>query len=253
MKNTFLSIILLIAATVAGHGQEYKLNMSSGTLKFNEINKLTIEGTNGNEVIFSATGGNNVPQRAEGLRPVNSLGLQDNTGVGLAVNKIDNNIYEISEVLRNSNARYVVKVPKGVKVMIEQNTVHGSHIALQNLSNDIEVSSRHSKIALNNISGSVLANSVHGDITAVFSEVSTGKPVSIVTAHGAVDITLPATAKTNLKLSTKYGDIFTDHDIKYEQNGDMRQLTSTIKGKINGGGTEMFLESKHGNIYLRKK
>ncbi|MGK7391452.1 MAG: DUF4097 family beta strand repeat-containing protein [Candidatus Cyclobacteriaceae bacterium M2_1C_046] len=252
MKNIFLSIILLISATVAGYGQDYKLNMNSGTLVFSEVSKLTIEGTSGNEVIFSSTGGKAIPERAAGLKPINSLGLQDNTGVGLSVKKTDGNYYHVSEVLRNSDSRYVVKVPKGVKVQVEQNSVHGSKIEIKDLSSDIEVSSRYSNVVLNNISGSALINSVHGDIEAIFIDLN--KPVSIVSAHGAVDVTLPASTKGDIKMSSKFGDIFTDMDIKYDTNGDMRQITSTVSGKLNGGGgTEIFLESKHGNIYLRKK
>lgn len=251
--NIIFTMLLILTASKAASAQEYKLNMSSGTLKFFEVHKLRIEGTSGNEVIFIAEGGKAIPERAKGLRPVNSLGLQDNTEIGLALKKVDDNTYEVSDVLRNSG-RYVVKVPKGVKVMIEQNSVHGSKIEVRDLPNDLEISSRYSQVELNNVSGSALINSVHGGVNAVFSSLNTDQPVSIVSAHGPVDVTLPANAKATIMLSSKYGDIFTDPNIKYNvPSGEMRQLTSEVTGKLNGGGVEIFLESRHSNIYLRTK
>lgn len=253
-QNIFFTFFLaMMLAMSAANAQEYKLDLSSGTITFYEVHKLTIEGTSGNEVIFTSEGGKSIPERAQGLRPVNSQGLLDNTGIGLAVKKVDNNTYEISDVLRNSG-RYVVKIPKGVRVMIEQNSVHGSKIEVKDLPNDLEISSRHSAINLTNISGSALINSVHGDVNAVFSSITPGKPISIVSAHGPVDVTLPASAKATIKLSSKYGDIFTDPNIKYDvASGEMRQITSEVTGQLNGGGTEVFLESRHSNIYLRTK
>lgn len=246
-------MFILVFAAFAGYSQEHRISLSSGTLKFSEVNKLTIEGTTGNEVIFTSKGVSTIPDRAKGLRPVNSLGLQDNTGVGLSVTQEDNSTYVVSDVMRNSG-EYLVKVPKGVRVMIEQNSVHGSRIELRDLPNDVEVSSRYSEVVLKNISGSALVNSVHGGVIAEFSTITPDKPVSIVSAHGHVDVTLPASAKLDVVLSSKYGDIFTDMDIQYATTSDqMRQITSEIKGKLNGGGTEMFLEAKHSNIYLRKK
>ena len=60
------------------NAQEYKVAKSSGRLELN-IGRVTVEGHSGNEIIFtSANPKSSKDQRAEGLRLVNSLGLEDN-------------------------------------------------------------------------------------------------------------------------------------------------------------------------------
>ncbi|MFZ6011366.1 MAG: hypothetical protein ACOYXT_13545, partial [Bacteroidota bacterium] len=86
MKNkklTIVACIVLLATCV--HAQEYKLAKSSGRLEIN-LGRVTVEGHTGNEIIFStAERHKDKDKRAEGLRAVNSLGLEDNTGLGINV------------------------------------------------------------------------------------------------------------------------------------------------------------------------
>ena len=38
-----------------------------------------------------------------------------------------------------------------------------------------------------------------------------------------------------------------------ERNGELVKYSDKIKGKLNGGGTEIVLSAHHNNVYLRKK
>lgn len=78
-------------------------------------------------------------------------------------------------------------------------------------------------------------------------------PLTINAKYGAVDIKVPSSARHNLELSTKYGEVYSDMDIEYEKVGELAKVSPTIKGKLNGGGTLLDLESKYGQVYLRKK
>src|SRR5690349_25082288 len=85
MKGT---ILMLVAATmfVAAQAQEYKVAKSSGRLEIREVNHVSIEGYNGNEIVFtSSSRGHDDDERAKGLRALSSYGLEDNTGLGLSV------------------------------------------------------------------------------------------------------------------------------------------------------------------------
>ena len=86
MKNKSIMVlaVMMIAAGCL-KAQEYKVSKSSGRLEIN-IGKVQVEGHNGNEIIFTSSDGNREKdKRAEGLRSVNSLGLDDNTGLGINV------------------------------------------------------------------------------------------------------------------------------------------------------------------------
>jgi len=55
-------------------------------------------------------------------------------------------------------------------------------------------------------------------------------------------------------LSSWNGDIYANLDLKRPEKKGLKSYgSSNIKGKINGGGVAIKLNSTNGNIYLRKK
>src|SRR5438105_6420741 len=98
-KMKIKSIIFAIALGIAGvaHGQEYKLAKSTGRLEIN-LGRVTVEGHNGNEIIFTSEDHDrDKDERAQGLRSLNSLGLEDNTGLGINVTD-KGNVIEVHQL-----------------------------------------------------------------------------------------------------------------------------------------------------------
>lgn len=236
------------------HAQEYKVARSSGKLVIKEVNHVTIEGYSGNEIIFSSLDGpKKKDERAEGLRSVSSMGLEDNTGFGIAVQEKQDAI-EVYQMKKMDGTRLKIMVPKGVTVSITHTSPYGGRVKLKNVESEIEVSTVHNGVELDNVTGPMTIKTVHGPIEAVFGA-NLKSPLSIASAHGLIDITVPASVKANVKLSTSYGEIFVDPAIKIEFNekGDwVKYGSNKIDGKINGGGIDLSLSSAHGNIYIRK-
>jgi hypothetical protein len=251
--NLILAALILVSGQL--FAQEYKLSKSTGKLVLKDINHVTIEGTAGNEIVFSSLdGGSDKDQRAEGLRAINSMGLEDNTGVGLAV--LDKGTtYEVYQLKKMDGPRVKIQVPKGVSISISHSTPHGDDIKLRNLESEIESSTVHTGIHLENVTGPLNIKTVHGEIEADFS---TGikSPIRLSSTHGLVDVTLPLATKANIELSTSWGEILVDPALKIEvdKTGDMVKYSANkVTGKLNGGGIEIELRSTHDNIYLRKK
>ena len=88
MKNKIQTILLLATLGAGGvQAQDFKLAKSSGRLELN-IGKVIVEGHTGNEIIFSSGDREkDKDERAQGLREINSLGLDDNTGLGINVSE----------------------------------------------------------------------------------------------------------------------------------------------------------------------
>lgn len=42
-------------------------------------------------------------------------------------------------------------------------------------------------------------------------------------------------------------------DIEFSKNGDMKKISSTIQGTLNGGGVDLEIKASYDNVYLRKK
>jgi len=250
-------IALALIMTIAVQAQEYKVAKSTGRLEIKEVNHVTVEGYAGSEIVFTSKNNDREKdERAKGLRAVSSLGLEDNTGMGLSV--IDKGgIIEVQQLKKMDGPEIIIKVPKGVIVSYSHSSPYGDEVEFKNVEGEIEVSTVHSGVILNNVTGPMTVKTVHGNIEGSLNA-AMKSPVSIVSVHGHVDIALPVATKANLKLGTVYGEIFVDPDFKIEieksTSGNMIKITSdNVIGKINGGGLDITISSTHNNVYLRKK
>jgi len=254
MKMNKLIVALLAMFFFARAGaQEYKVAKNSGRLEIH-LGKATIEGHGGNDIIFSSKNGHeNKDERAEGLRAVNSLGLDDNTGLGINVTDKGTTV-EVRQLNRTNSPEIKILVPKGVIVSFEHESEYGGEVRFKNMENEIEVSANYNSVELENVTGPVTVKSVYGHVEADFNANMKG-PVSIVSVYGYVDLTLPVATKANLKMSTSYGEILVapDFKIEIEKEGSMIRYSDKVNGKINGGGITIDLNSNYGKIYLRKK
>jgi predicted membrane protein len=255
MKKKVLLFACCIFISGLVSAQEFKLAKSTGKLIIKDVNHVTIEGSTGNEIIFtSLDGARDKDDRAKGLRAVSNMGLEDNTGVGLAV--LDKGTtYEVYQLKKMDGPRVKISVPKGVIIYLSHSSPYGEDVRLKNIEGEIETSTVHNGIHLENVTGPMTIKTVHGEIEADFSA-GIKSPIILSSQHGLVDVTLPAAVKATMSMKTNFGEIFVDPAFKLEvdNSGDMVKYSSNkVSGKINGGGIDIQLNSTHSNIYLRKK
>ena len=214
MKKYIIAMAFGLLIGVA-NAQEFKLNKSSGTLEIREVNHVTIEGHSGNEIIFSSRDEDrDDDDRAKGLRAISSMGLEDNTGIGLSV--VDKgNVIEVRQLKKMEGPDIKILVPKNVVVSYYHTSPHGDEIEIKNFEGQVDVSTVHNGVVLNNVTGPLNVKTVHGDIDASLGA-ALKSPVNIESVHGHVDVALPVTTKANLKLSTNFGEILVDPDFKIE-------------------------------------
>jgi len=255
LKVQTVALLLTFMAWLPANSQEHKISMSSGVLAFEEINQVTVTAYDGNEVIIETAGNYRIPERAKGLRPINALGLTDNTGIGLSTKKEGNTTVVRQVASKNSDAYYKVKVPKGVMISYKNSSIHGDDFKAVGISNELEVSTHGGDIKLVDVTGPITANTVHGDIEVEFSDINQKLPSSFAAVHGDVDVALPAGAKSDLNIATNWGEVYSDLDIQVASNSNGMKAygANKINGTIGGGGVKMSVSSTHGNVYLRKK
>lgn len=252
MKNILISTALCMIGAAA-FAQEFRIAKSTGRLELN-IGRVTVEGYNGNEIVFSSKDHREgKDERAQGLRAINSLGLEDNTGLGINVTE-KGNVVEVNQLKKMNSPDVKIVVPKGVIVSFNHESQYGGTAIFKNMENEIEISASYNSIELENVTGPVTAKTVYGHIEADFSQNVKG-PISIVSIYGYVDVTLPIATKANLKMSTSYGEILVAPEFKIEidKQGDMIRYSDRVNGKINGGGINIDFRSDYSKIYLRKK
>ena len=253
MNRIKIILLLSLALAFTVRAQEYRISKNSGRLELN-IGRVTVEGHDGNEIIFSSRNKRSEKdERAEGLRVVNSLGLEDNTGLGIHVAD-KGNIVQVSQLKQTHSPDIKVLVPKGVIVSFKYGSQYGGEAKFTNLTNEIEVSAVYNSIELDEVTGPLTIETTYGSVTASF-KTPINDPISIVSIYGFVDVTLPEATKADLELSTSYGDIFVapEFDIAVATSNGMRVYSDKITGTINGGGIDIDLNCNFGKIYLRKK
>ncbi|MTI38657.1 hypothetical protein E1140_04070 [Fulvivirga lutimaris] len=252
---TCLAITLGLGQINAQNSNEYKLDMSSGKLIVKELDEVEfVASSNGSVVITNRDNDREKSERAKGLRLINGLGLEDNTGIGLNVEKTSGGA-TVSQISRNGSGEYIIKVPKGVTIVFENGSVYSKGVSFKNITSEIEVTTTHCDVRLDNVTGPMTVSTVHGDIDGAFSAVSQANPISIVSAHGDIDLGIPSGTKANFTISTNWGEIYSDLDIEIEKNAESmkRYNQNKVNGKMSGGGVSMNISSTHGSIYLRKK
>jgi len=249
-------IVLLIGALmIAGWAgaQDYKIAKTTGRLEIN-IGKVTVEGTSGNEIIFSSLENTREKdERAAGLRSISGSGLEDNTGLGINVTDKDG-VVTVHQLKKMNSPEIKILVPKGVIVAYSYESQYGGTVKFKNIENEIEVAAQYNSIELENITGPLTIKSIYGHVEASFGNNVKG-PISIVSVYGYVDVSLPVAIKADLKMSTSYGEIFAapEFKIEVEKSSDMIKYSDNVTGKINGGGTKIDLNCNYGKVYLRKK
>lgn len=243
-----------MAAISVATAQEFKLAKTSGRLEIH-IGRVTVEGHSGNEIIFSSRDRDRDDDdgRAKGLRAINSLGLEDNTGLGINVAD-KGNVVEVYQLKKMNSPEIKILVPKGVIISYEHSSQYGSEATFRNLENEIEISTYYNSVELENVTGPVTAKVIYGHIDANFSQNVKG-PLSLISIYSHVDVTLPLATKANLKLSTSYGEIFVAPEFKIDidKDGEMVRYSDKVNGKINGGGMSIDIRSDYSKVYLRKK
>src|SRR6478609_5900378 len=113
-KSIIISALVLLTAFWV-QAQEFKVSKNSGRLQL-YLGRVTVEGHSGNEIIFSSNNSREEKdERATGLRTINSLGLEDNTGLGINVTD-KGNVIEVHQIKKTNAPDIKILVPKSVIV-----------------------------------------------------------------------------------------------------------------------------------------
>jgi hypothetical protein len=191
-----------------------------------------------------------------------STGLRRITqGGGFTVEGDGNGVEVTSSANRGTDL--TIQVP--TRTHLKLSTLNDGPIVVENVEGDIEVNNQNESVTLTNIAGSIVANAHNGAVKVIMTRLAADKAMAFTSFNGNVDVTLPATAKANLKMRSDHGEIFTDFDIQIRPNtpppaqtartGDGRiriDVNQSIQGAVNGGGPEFELRTFNGNIYVRK-
>ncbi|WKN40927.1 DUF4097 family beta strand repeat-containing protein [Tunicatimonas pelagia] len=220
---------------------------------------ITIRGYDGEEVVVQTapTESNYVDdnQGRDGLRKISSGG-----NISMEAIEEDNRVTVRSRA-PESSFDFDIQVPRNFS--IKAKAVNEGMIFIENIDGEVEATNINDDVELQNIAGSAVVNTVNGEITVVFDEVTPDTPMSFTTLNGDIEVTFPTSTAMLAKMKTLNGEIFTDFDMDVKANNKREasndggiyrvKVDKEIMGTVNGGGPEIYFKSHNGDIIIRKK
>jgi hypothetical protein len=120
----------------------------------------------------------------------------------------------------------------------------GGRIDVRNFSGDTEVRTSGGNLSLQRITGKIIGKTSGGSIRASIPDAAVGD-VRLQTRAGNRDVCVPATATGDIEASTSVGEVFSR--LALETSDVDREH---LRGKLNGGGKSVKLETSAGNITI---
>ena len=243
---------LVVPLSDAGKPGSLQVNLINGTIR--------VTGYSGNQVVIDAV----VKSPEDDEKPKSEAGgmkrISRNGGLELTATE-EHNVVKLTTKMVNTTMLLEIKVPQ--KFGLKVGTINNGDIVIENVSGEMEIQNVNGDITLTNISGSAVANTINGTLKANFKTIDSSSPMAFSTLNGNVDVTIPATAKFDVKLKSDRGEIYSDFDVDVDKSAPQAtrsakdgmykvSIDDWVKGKINGGGSEIMMKNMNGNIYVRK-
>jgi len=121
----------------------------------------------------------------------------------------------------------------------------GGRIEVRNFSGDTEVRTSGGNLSLQRITGKIIGKTSGGSIDASIPD-DVGGDVNLQTSAGNIDLSLSATATVDIDASTSGGEIFSGLPLETTDVDN-----DHLRGKLNGGGESVRLETSAGNITIK--
>jgi len=221
---------------------------------------VTVKGYNGKEVVVEAR----PRSREESRSDTRSGGLRRilNNSTGLSVEE-ENNVMSVGTGFMNHTVDLTIQVP--LRTSLKLKCLNDGDINVEQVEGEIEANNTNGSVTLTNVSGSAVAHALNGGVKVSLLRAEANKAMSFSSLNGNIDVTLPADLRANVNMRTDMGEIFSDFEIKIQENPkpvveDARprggryhlRIDKGVYGTINGGGPEIQFKNFNGNIYIRK-
>ena len=114
----------------------------------------------------------------------------------------------------------------------------------------LEVESTYGNLRLSDVKNDMNIENTYGHIEAKFTEVPANCVLESV--YSFVDVSIPSSAKGDLKLKTNYGDIYSNVNLEVDKGASKwAAFENSVVAALNGGGPTLDLTATYNNIYLR--
>jgi hypothetical protein len=138
---------------------------------------------------------------------------------------------------------YVIKVPQ--KMDLDLNSTNGG-LDVSNCEGIIDLKTTNGKIVAENIKGTTNCRTTNGSIKVYLDKVYPKEEMTFKSTNGSIKVYLPRNINADVEAKTTNGSISCDLPIRGESKGSKRHFY----GKINDGGSLIYLKTTNGSIRI---
>lgn len=217
IQSTILAGFLLAGATAFAGDED-----SQATIQFSDPSKpgllkidlmmadIHVVGADTKEISIRAdTPLDDGHPRKDGLRSIGGGSAYRVTESGNVVSIDAGDMYGMGG---HGMATFQITVPRSTSVVLK--VLHGGDTEVRGVSGDVEVTNQNGDLRLVDVSGGVAADTMNGEIKAVFTKLTEGKTYAFASMNGEIDLRVPAAAKATVRFRAQIGEILTDFDEK---------------------------------------
>lgn len=124
----------------------------------------------------------------------------------------------------------------------------GGSIKIDKHKGDVVAKTSGGGISVEAVEGQVLASTSGGSVSASLAKI-TGE-CRLETSGGGINVGVPGSAALDIDAKTSGGSVHSDLPVATPASDKKR--TSSLQGKLNGGGTPLHLRTSGGSIHLKK-
>lgn len=145
----------------------------------------------------------------------------------------------------NAQVRYKLMVPAGVT--LEKIGVVNANIHVTGVTGSVNLDTVNGSIEAEGLAGPGEFDTVNGSIQVTYVSLAGRPGISLDTVNGSCTLTLPADAAFDLDADTVNGRVSCDFPITLEKSG-----RHELRGAVNGGGTQVEMESVNGGLSVER-
>lgn len=208
---------------------------------------------------IETTGAGNVVR----IRAIKPEGTRGNMGATMVI-KVPRRT-DLDTVASSNGALRVADVEANCRLATSNGAVR-----VERVRGNLEAATSNGKIEIREVSGSVSARTSNGAISAYVRDTDSGRPLTLETSNGSVDLQMESSRQNDVRASTSNGSItvrmpsyagarvraVTSSHSVIESDFDVRMQgtisKSRLEGEIGSGGALLDLTTSNGNIRLAK-
>ncbi|MBK8504924.1 MAG: hypothetical protein IPL46_23530 [Saprospiraceae bacterium] len=119
---------------------------------------------------------------------------------------------------------------------------------------ELDVTTKYGSLEVLECKNPIKLKSIYGHLIADLSSRDAIQSCNLESTYSFVDVSIPAGGEYDLSIITNYGQIYSDLDIKINENLSIDKIfESKVVGDINNGGAPLSIQATYNNVYLRRK